>query len=72
MKGRMAMPINSAISKAVGWESRKVSFPKTAEEVRAASDEQVLEWHRFLPSAETKEQREIQNVIWDEFVRRKA
>lgn len=65
--------IDSKLSKIVGWDNNhKVFFPKNVEEVTAASDTQVLEWYRFLPSAETKEELEMQNAVYDEYMLRKV
>ena len=45
------------ISKKVGWFPRQVSWPYDFRELEAASDEQLLEWYRFLPSAENEQQK---------------
>ena len=56
--GRVKMFENEGrISKNVGWFPRQVSWPYDTRELEAASDEQLLEWYRFLPSAENEVQR---------------
>jgi len=63
--------IDHLVSKEVGWEPRKVAWPKI-EDVHKASDKQVLEWYRFLPIAQNLEQLKIINAVMDEFVDRKT
>jgi len=60
--------ITPELSKEVGWEpgpeERGLTFP-TIEQVLSASDYKLLEWHRFLPSADPDgTDFEVQNLIW--------
>lgn len=59
---KQVMKMTPELSKRVGWDSRRVTWP-TPEQVESGNDEQILIWHRFLPSATTEEQREIQSSI---------
>ncbi len=58
------------LSKAVGWERNNVPVP-TEEELKKAIEEKnedmLLIWHRFCPSARTKEERVIQTKIFEHF-----
>jgi len=56
--------ITPQLSKAVGWDDRIVKYP-TEEQVDNATDYQLLEWYRFLPCAESDEQLEIINKIFE-------
>jgi len=51
------------ISKSVGWFPRSVSWPFNMREVESAGYDQLLEWYRFLPSAQNKEQMDMINHI---------
>jgi hypothetical protein len=44
------------IEKRVGWYPRPVSWPFNMRQVESASEEQLLEWYRFLPSAKDEVQ----------------
>jgi len=55
--------IQAELSKRVGWYPRPVFWPDSMKELEAASDEQLLEWYRFLPGAQTDEQRQMENRI---------
>jgi hypothetical protein len=63
--------ITPELSKKVGWKNREVKWPESVEEVRKASDEQILEWYRFLPSprADDKEKQSILLAICEELWR---
>jgi len=54
--------ITPALSKAVGWWPRQLSYPTLAE-VEAATHCQILEWNRFLPSPDTPERIGVINAI---------
>lgn len=62
--------IDSHTSKEVGWKHRLVSWPTTYPEIKHASDKQILEWYRFLPTATTEEQRELIDKIMKEYRKR--
>lgn len=68
----MMTRINSITSKNVGWEPRHVSYPKSEDAIKSATNEQVLEWHRFLPSPMDEEQRRLLNAVTTEFADRKT
>ncbi len=51
-----------ALSKAVGLDPRPVSYPTLAA-VETATDYQLLEWHRFLPSPTDEAGAEVVRVI---------
>jgi hypothetical protein len=51
------------LSKSVGWEPQSVSWPSMSE-LESASDYQILKWYRFLPSAITHEQKQVQEVLY--------
>ena len=57
------MPIDPAVSKAVGLDYRVVSWPSSVAAVYAASEYQILEWNRFLPSPQTPLQIQIIGAI---------
>ena len=60
------MKMTPELSKRVGWEKHDVPWP-TLQEVKAGTDEQILTWHRFLPSATTVAQSGIQNAVYHQF-----
>lgn len=60
------MDLTPELSKRVGWEPRDVAWP-TLEQVESGTDEQILIWVRFLPSAITEEQQVIQSLITRKF-----
>jgi len=51
------------LSRKVGWYPRPVAWPYNMAEVESASEEQLLEWYRFLPSAEDENQKTMINRI---------
>jgi hypothetical protein len=55
--------ITKELSKKVGWFPRPVHWPYDLKEVDAASDEQLLEWYRFLPSPVDEKERALINRI---------
>jgi len=61
----MTQEINfSNLSKEVGWNYRKVEWPKTTKEIDKATPYEILEWYRFLPSPEnTKQTQVIEKVV---------
>ena len=63
--------ITPQLSKKVGFEKRDVDWPKSVKEVRKASEEQILEWYRFLPTprADDEEKQAILLAICEELWR---
>lgn len=55
--------ITDDLSKKVGWFPRPVAWPFNLEEVEAATDQQLLEWYRFLSSPEDDKEMAMINLI---------
>ena len=51
------------INRSVGWFPRSVSWPFNMGEIESADYNQLLEWYRFLPSSQNKEQMDMINRI---------
>ncbi len=41
----------------------KTEYPKSLEEIKNASHEQICSWYRFLPSPISPQQRDLMNFI---------
>ena len=55
--------ITSELSKKVGWFPRPVRWPYDLNELESATDEQLLEWYRFLPSPQDDKEKTLINRI---------
>ena len=55
--------ITSTLSKRVGWARQLALYPKSMKEIKEASDEQLLIWHRFLPSPTSPDEEKFNNYI---------
>lgn len=55
------------ISKKLGFSNVAIERFPTIDQVENATDIQICRWHRFLRSAETESEIEIQNKIYDKF-----
>lgn len=57
----------SDLSKAVGWDKRRVEWPESFEEIEQATDKQIFEWYRHLPSPIDTRQIDLLSAIVERF-----
>jgi len=62
------MILSPALSKQVGWNQPKELKWPTMEQVMGATDEELLRWYRFLPSATNTMHKEVQDLIFEKVI----